>query len=121
VWRTLKEERHRHLQDVRYLLQTARTDAVRPLLVLLHLLEREPQCVAEVRLAHAEHQSAHPHAVAHVFVDRVERLFCHRRNELRVENQAIYASYVFERNRKRTSKSARISDLISAASLRPEH
>jgi hypothetical protein len=79
--RALKEERHRHLQDVGNLLQAARTNAVRPLLILLHLLERDPHCIAELRLAHAEHHSAHPHAIGHVFIDYVERLFYHRMNQ----------------------------------------
>ena len=77
VRRAFEEERHRHLQDVRDLLQPARADAVRALLVLLHLLEGEAERVAELFLTHAEHHAAHTHACAHVLVGRIGRLLRH--------------------------------------------
>jgi hypothetical protein len=60
---------------MRDLLQAARPHTVRSFLVFLDLLEREPEPVAELRLAHSEHQPAHPDPAAYVFVDRVGGLF----------------------------------------------
>src|SRR5439155_11579848 len=74
---SFEEERHRHLQDVRDVLQTARADAVSALLVLLHLLERKAKCVPELLLAHAEHQPAHAHPAANVFVNWIRDLLGH--------------------------------------------
>src|SRR5882672_2690473 len=72
--RALEEERHRHLKDVRHVLQAARTDAVGALLVFLHLLERDLERLAQLLLAHAEHLPAHPQPAAYVLVDRIWRL-----------------------------------------------
>ena len=47
VWRTLEEERYRHLQNVGDLLQPARSNAVGAVLVLLHLLEGEAERIAQ--------------------------------------------------------------------------
>ncbi len=44
--------RHRDLQDEGDLLQPARADAVRALLVFLNLLKRQASAFAEIRLAH---------------------------------------------------------------------
>ena len=77
VRRAVEEERHRHLQDVRDLLQPARADPVRALLVFLHLLEGQAERVAELFLAHAQHHPAHPHPRAHVLVGRIGRLLRH--------------------------------------------
>ena len=56
---------------MRDLLQAARPHAVRSLLVFLHLLEREPEPIGELRLAHSEYHPTHPDPAAYVFVDRV--------------------------------------------------
>ena len=50
VRRAFKEERHGDLQDMREVLQAARAHTVRSLLVFLHLLEREPEPIGELRL-----------------------------------------------------------------------
>jgi pilus assembly protein Flp/PilA len=44
---------------MRDVLQAARANAVRPLLIFLHLLECDAQRVTKLRLAHVEHHSAH--------------------------------------------------------------
>src|SRR5258705_3530259 len=72
--RAFEEERHRHLQDVRHVLQAARADAVGALLVFLHLLEGDLERLSQLLLAHAEHLAAHPQAAAYVLVDRIWRL-----------------------------------------------
>ena len=41
---TLKEKRHRHLEDLGNLLEPACSDPVRALLIFLNLLERETAC-----------------------------------------------------------------------------
>ena len=48
----VEEERDRHLENGRELLQTPRTDAVRALLVLLNLLKREAERVPKLLLSH---------------------------------------------------------------------
>src|SRR4051812_25933622 len=75
--RALEEERHRNLQDMRDVLQTARTDAVGALLVFLHLLEGDLERLAKLLLAHAEHLATHPQSAAHMLVDRVGELLGH--------------------------------------------
>ena len=67
----LEEERHRDLQDVGDLLQSAHADAVRALLVLLDLLKRQAKCAAEIHLAHCQHHPAHAHPAADVLVDGI--------------------------------------------------
>src|ERR1700738_3502187 len=69
--RAFEEERHRDLQDVGDLLQSARADAVRALLVFLDLLKRQAKCAAEIRLAHCQHHPAHAHPAADVLVDGI--------------------------------------------------
>ena len=59
------------------MLQAARANAIRSLLIFLHLLERDAEGIAKLRLVHTEHHSAHAHPAAHVLVDRVERLLYH--------------------------------------------
>ena len=73
--RAFEEERHRDLQDVGDVLQPARADAVRAILVFLDLLKRQPKCVAEIRLAHCQHHPAHAHPAA----DGAARGFGHAR------------------------------------------
>src|SRR4029079_3684989 len=60
--RPVKEERHRHLKDVRNLLQPARADAICALFVLLHLLKGQAKSITELLLAHREHHATHPYA-----------------------------------------------------------
>src|SRR5450432_3038473 len=69
--RAVEEERYRNLQDVRDVLEAARADPVRTLFVFLHLLECQAKGIAEFRLAHVEHQSAHAHTSAHILVSRI--------------------------------------------------
>src|SRR5262245_15467955 len=75
---TFEEERHRDLQDLRDVLQTARADAVPSLLIFLHLLKREPEAVAKRPLAHSEHHPTHPDPPAYVLIDGVGDLLDHR-------------------------------------------
>src|SRR5215467_14366149 len=77
VWCALEEKWHRDLQDVRDVLQAARADAVLSALIFLHLLEREPEAVAEFLLTHSEHHPTHPDTAAYVLVDGVWDLFDH--------------------------------------------
>src|SRR4029077_1952686 len=67
----LEQERHRDLQHFRNLLDAAGTDAVGALLVFLDLLKGQPERFAELFLAHPQHDAAHPHPAANVFVNRV--------------------------------------------------
>ena len=53
------------------MMQPARTNRVRPLLVFLNLLKCNSQGVAEFRLAHIKHGPPHADAVADVLVDGV--------------------------------------------------
>jgi hypothetical protein len=39
------------------------------------LLKREPKCVAELFLAHADEGSTHPHPAPHMLIDGVRGLF----------------------------------------------
>src|SRR5580704_14170871 len=75
IRRALEEERDQYLKDVRNLLQPAGTDPIGAFLVFLHLLKRQTESVAELLLAHRQHHSAHAHAAADMFVDRIRRLF----------------------------------------------
>jgi hypothetical protein len=69
--RALEEERYRYLQDVRDVLEAARSNPVCALFVFLHLLECEAKGNREFLLAHFEHQPAHAHMAAHVHISRV--------------------------------------------------
>ena len=53
------------------MLQSARTDAVRALLVLLHLLEAKIERIGQLLLADAEHHPPHAHPAANVHVNGV--------------------------------------------------
>jgi hypothetical protein len=59
------------------MLQPARTDPVRTILVFLHLLERQTESVSKLPLAHPGHHPAHAHPTAYMFVRGVWRLFGH--------------------------------------------
>src|SRR5215470_10047948 len=78
----LEEECHRYLENVRNLLQAAGTDAVGSLLVFLNLLKCQPEGVAELFLAHAQHHATHPHTTTHVFIDGVWGLLGHHNDLL---------------------------------------
>jgi hypothetical protein len=60
--RTFEEKRDRHLKDLGDVLQAAGADAIGPFLVFLDLLERQPEGVPEIALAHIEHEPPHAHA-----------------------------------------------------------
>src|SRR5450759_5436114 len=68
---SLEQKRYRHLKYFGDLLDAACTDPVGALLVFLNLLEGEAQCFAELLLAHAQHDAAHAHTTADIFVNRV--------------------------------------------------
>ena len=53
------------------MLQATCPDTVGTFFVFLHLLKREAKGLSELPLAHSQHQSAHSHTVAHVFVDKI--------------------------------------------------
>jgi hypothetical protein len=55
-------------------LQPAGADPVGALFVFLDLLERQPERVPELLLAHAQHHPPHPNACADMFIGRVWRL-----------------------------------------------
>src|SRR5665213_938077 len=78
----LEQERDRHLQYFRDLLDAACANPVGAFLVFLHLLERQPQCFAELFLAHAKHDTAHAHTTADIFVNRVGRFGRHLQHSL---------------------------------------
>jgi hypothetical protein len=74
---SVEEERHRHLKDLGYVLQSAGANAVSSLLIFLNLLERQSKRVRKIGLAHFEHQTAHPHAAADMPVDGVKNASRH--------------------------------------------
>src|SRR5258708_40182530 len=59
------------MKDLGDVMQSARPDPVRALLVFLHLLKCNPKRVAEFRLTHIEHQAANADAAADMLVDGV--------------------------------------------------
>jgi hypothetical protein len=63
------------LQYLRNLLQSARAEPVRALLVFLYLLKREAELLAQLLLADAQHHPPHTHPAADVLVERVRGLF----------------------------------------------
>src|SRR5262245_6404729 len=72
VGRHLVEEiGHRHIEDLGELEEPARADAVRATLVLLDLLEGEPDGCPELFLAHSEERAALAHARADMNVYRM--------------------------------------------------
>jgi hypothetical protein len=73
-----KKKRDRHLKDLGDVLQAAGADAIGPLLVFLDLLERQPEGVSEIGLAHIELEPPHTHAAANMLVDRIEGALGHR-------------------------------------------
>src|SRR5262245_60157056 len=69
--RILEEERYGHGQDARDMLQAARANAIGALLVFLDLLEGDPEMLAELFLAHAQHHAAQANPTADVSIDRI--------------------------------------------------
>ena len=61
------------------MVKAARADSICTLFVFLHLLECQTKGIAELLLAHAEHQPAHAHAAAHVPVGEVWQFLGHTR------------------------------------------
>ena len=74
----VEEERHRHLQDQRYLLYARRTDAIGALLVFLDLLEGQTECLGKLFLRHRKHHPPHADLRSDVFVDRIRRFLFRR-------------------------------------------
>ena len=64
------------------LLDAAGADPVGALLVFLNLLEGQAQCFAEFFLAHAQHDAAHAHTAADIFVNRIGRFGRHLQHSL---------------------------------------
>src|SRR5215471_618672 len=60
----VEEVRHRHIENLGELVEPARTDAVGAALVLLNLLEGEPDGCSQLLLAHAEQRATLTHARA---------------------------------------------------------
>jgi len=60
------------------MLEAARTDSVRAFFIFLHLLERNAERFAELRLGPPKHHAAHAHAASHMFVSRVCSVLWHR-------------------------------------------
>src|SRR6266404_5553074 len=79
---SLEQERYRHLEYFGDLLDAACSDPVGAFLVLLNLLEGETQSFAKLLLAHAEHDPAHAHTTADIFVNRVGRFGRHLQHSL---------------------------------------
>src|SRR5882724_6173028 len=82
-WPSLEQEGYRDLKDLRNLLDTAGTDPVGALLIFLDLLKCEAKCFAELFLAQAKHNAAHPHPTADILVNRVRRFSRHFQLSLR--------------------------------------
>jgi len=73
--RPFEKEGWRNVERPRDLLQPARPDPIRALLVFLHLLKGQAERISELFLAHAEHDTAHAHPTTDMPVDRVRNLF----------------------------------------------
>ena len=67
----VEKERYRHVQHPAQLVQPARPDPVRAALVFLHLLKGQPDRLAELFLAEAEHVAAQPQPRPDPDIDRV--------------------------------------------------
>jgi hypothetical protein len=67
----VEEIRHRHVEHLGDLIEPSRTDAVGAALVLLDLLERQPDGVAELGLTHRQQRTSLTHARADVNIDGV--------------------------------------------------
>ena len=78
--RVIKEELHRHAEDPAQLMQAAGADSVGTALVFLDLLKGQPDRLAKLFLAPAEHVAAQPDPGTDLHVDGVwsARLFCAR-------------------------------------------
>src|SRR6266566_8706028 len=87
----LEQKRDRDLEDFRDLLDAAGADPIGTFLVFLNLLEGETQGLAELLLAHSQHDAAHAHATADIFVNRVGRFGRHLQTLLRPGDEAYQA------------------------------
>jgi hypothetical protein len=67
----VEEERHGDVQDTAQVMQATRPDSIGAPLVFLNLLKGQPDGLAELFLAQAEHVAAQPHARADMDVDWV--------------------------------------------------
>jgi hypothetical protein len=83
---------------VRNLLQPARADAVRALLVLLYLLESHAKSIPELLLAHRKHHSTHAHAIAHMRINWIWRLLGHHGSSLDYRSTKAYGLNKLSRN-----------------------
>jgi hypothetical protein len=72
---TFEEISNVGLEKLRDLLQPARADPIRALLVFLNLLEGQSEGLAELFLAETEKHAAQPNATANMPVDVIGRLF----------------------------------------------
>jgi hypothetical protein len=68
---SFKEEGYWDVQNVSEVLEPTSTDPIGTLFVFLYLLEGQADGVAEVGLAHSEHQPTHAHPSAHMFIGGV--------------------------------------------------
>ena len=65
------EEVDRHAQDARDLEQPSRADPVDAFFVFLHLLEGEPEKIAQLFLAHADQHAPDAHTVSNLRVNGI--------------------------------------------------
>src|SRR6476620_2155890 len=73
----VEEILHGDTEDLRHVIEPARADPIRSLLVFLYLLKGDAEQFAQLLLAHADQQPAHPHAISDMAVDKVWIAFCH--------------------------------------------
>jgi hypothetical protein len=78
VGQALEEEGYRHAKDLAQLLQAARADTVRTLLVFLNLLKCQPKRVCDFFLALVEHKAPHTQAPANMRIGRMDPVHDHR-------------------------------------------
>ena len=70
-WHFLKEEGHRHIQDVRQRIEAACADAIGPALVFLNLLECQPNSFSKFSLAEAKERPAMSNASTDMDINRI--------------------------------------------------
>src|SRR3989338_1016667 len=74
---TLEEIFNGDAKNRAYLVEAARADTVRTLLVFLNLLERQPEGLAQLLLTHADKHALHADPAAHMHIDGIRRFSCH--------------------------------------------
>jgi hypothetical protein len=72
AWKLLEKEHQGDLESLRDVIKASGSDPVGAVLILRKLLTRDAEFVSQLRLRHAEQQSAHPHVRADMRVDRVD-------------------------------------------------